>query len=174
MKPSRLTHLFVLALTLGLASGAQRGGGPGQRGAPSGAARPEVRPPIGSGRPPSVPPPTERKSGVRPSRIPPAEVVERNPQLRERLLELLPPGSDPVAAAKDFPNLGEFISTAHVAHNLGLPFDQLKAEVLRQGSLGKALQLLRPDLPRQERERLVERARERAREFIRQHVGQPQ
>jgi hypothetical protein len=70
---------------------------------------------------------------------------------------------DPALAASEFRNHGQFMATMHVAHNLNIPFDALKAKVtgvttttLADGttqttktdpmSLGKAIQDLRPTL----------------------------
>ena len=59
----------------------------------------------------------------------------------------MPPGTDLQAAASGFKNLGQFVAAVHVSHNLGIPFDQLKAKM--QGppteSLGKAIHELKPD-----------------------------
>ncbi len=74
--------------------------------------------------------------------------VTQNTQLSERLQTLLPKGENLPAAAAGFENQGQFISAVHVAHNLNIPFDQLKSEMTGKNdlSLGKAIQKLRPDL----------------------------
>ena len=61
---------------------------------------------------------------------------------------LLPSGENVSRAAAGFENQGQFIATVHAAHNLNIPFDQLKAQITgsSQSSLGKAIKKLRPDL----------------------------
>jgi hypothetical protein len=69
-----------------------------------------------------------------------------NTKLASKLQGLLPPGTDLQTAASGFKNLGQFVAAVHVSHNLGIPFDQLKAKM--QGppteSLGKAIHDLKP------------------------------
>ena len=69
-----------------------------------------------------------------------------NTKLSSKLQSLLPPGTDLQAAAQGFKNLGQFVAAVHVSHNLGIPFDQLKAKMTGPGaeSLGKAIQELKP------------------------------
>jgi hypothetical protein len=76
----------------------------------------------------------------------PAQLLSHNTQLSDKLKSLLPPGTDLQAAADGFKNLGQFVAAVHVSHNLGLPFDQLKAKMVGPGaeSLGKAIQDLKP------------------------------
>jgi len=73
--------------------------------------------------------------------------LSSNTKLASKLQSLLPPGTDLQAAASGFKNLGQFVAAVHVSHNLGIPFDQLKAKM--QGppteSLGKAIHQLKPD-----------------------------
>ncbi|HET8889555.1 MAG TPA: hypothetical protein VFQ41_11680 [Candidatus Angelobacter sp.] len=73
--------------------------------------------------------------------------LSSNTKLASKLQGLLPPGTDLQAAASGFKNLGQFVAAVHVSHNLGIPFDQLKAKM--QGppteSLGKAIHELKPD-----------------------------
>jgi hypothetical protein len=73
--------------------------------------------------------------------------LSSNTKLSSKLQSLLPPGTDLQAAASGFKNLGQFVAAVHVSHNLGIPFDQLKAKM--QGppteSLGKAIHQLKPD-----------------------------
>jgi len=60
----------------------------------------------------------------------------------------LPAEATPSGAAAGFRNQGQFVAAVHVAHNLGIPFDQLKAKVTGSDavSLGKAIRELRPNL----------------------------
>lgn len=75
-----------------------------------------------------------------------ADQLARRPELSSRLQSLLPPGTNLPAAGKGFKNLGQFVAAAHVSRNLNIPFDQLKTQVAERGSLGKAIQTLRPDI----------------------------
>jgi hypothetical protein len=74
--------------------------------------------------------------------------VTHNTELSSRLQTLLPSGTTVAKAAAGFEDQGEFIAAVHVAHNLNIPFDQLKAQMTgnRSVSLGKAIKNLRPDL----------------------------
>ncbi len=92
--------------------------------------------------------------------------IERNPELRDRVRELLPPGTDARAAASGFKNQGQFIAALHVSKNLNIPFDQLKARMTGSDSmsLGKAIHDLRPDMPENQAKREAERAEKAAKE----------
>jgi len=70
-----------------------------------------------------------------------------NTKLAAKLQSLLPKGTDLTLASSGFKNLGQFVSAVHVAHNLGIPFDQLKAKMMGppKESLGEAVHALRPD-----------------------------
>ena len=74
--------------------------------------------------------------------------VSQNAGLSTQLQPLLPAGTTLAGAAGGFRNEGQFVSALHVAHNLNIPFDQLKAKLTGSDpvSLGKAIQELRPDL----------------------------
>jgi hypothetical protein len=74
--------------------------------------------------------------------------VTNNAALSSRVQTLLPSGESISNAAAGFEDQGQFIAAAHAAHNLNIPFDQLKAQMTGkdQSSLGKAIQKLRPDL----------------------------
>jgi len=74
--------------------------------------------------------------------------VTHNAELSSRLQTLLPNGTTVAKAAAGFEDQGEFIAAVHVAHNLNIPFDQLKAQMTGNNStsLGKAIKNLRPDL----------------------------
>jgi len=77
-----------------------------------------------------------------------ASSITNNAALSSRVQTLLPNGETVSNAAAGFENQGQFIAAAHAAHNLNIPFDQLKAQMTgtSQSSLGKAIQKLRPDL----------------------------
>ena len=57
------------------------------------------------------------------------ELLSQNTKLASNLQNLLPAGTDLQAAAQGFKNLGQFVAAAHVSHNLGIPFDCLKADM---------------------------------------------
>jgi hypothetical protein len=79
-----------------------------------------------------------------------ASVSERladNTKLAGKLQSLLPAGTDLKVASQGFTNLGQFVAAVHVSHNLGIPFDQLKAKMIGppSESLGDAIHALKPD-----------------------------
>ena len=89
----------------------------------------------------------------------PGQLLTQNTQLSSKLSSLLPAGTDLQAAAAGFHNLGQFVAAVHVAHNLDIPFDQLKCTELAtstacgtmtvpsKGShLGQAIQTLKPTM----------------------------
>jgi hypothetical protein len=75
-----------------------------------------------------------------------SQKLAANPKLASKLQSLLPAGTDLQTAASGFKNLGQFVAAVHVSHNLGIPFDQLKAKMLGppSESLGKAIHDLKP------------------------------
>lgn len=75
--------------------------------------------------------------------------ASQNAALATRLEPLLPATTTVPAAAAGFENQGQFLSAVHAAHNLNIPFDQVKAQVSGESStsLGAAIQKLRPELP---------------------------
>jgi hypothetical protein len=83
-----------------------------------------------------------------------------DPAFKTRIMSLLPPNTDPVAAAGGFKNHGQFIAALHVSKNLGISFDLLKAKMTGAStnasgqtvtsnpiSLGKAIHELQPTIP---------------------------
>jgi len=72
--------------------------------------------------------------------------IDRNPQLASRLQALLPAGMTLDQAAAGFKNQGQFIAALHVAHNLDIPFTDLKTDMTgpNHDSLGKAIHALKP------------------------------
>lgn len=71
--------------------------------------------------------------------------VSTHTQLAARLQSRLGTGTNVVTAASGFRTLGQFVATVNVAHNLGIPFSQLKTDVVTNHmSLGRAIQALRP------------------------------
>lgn len=89
-----------------------------------------------------------RNSDVWTGRRSAGELLAQNTKLSSKLQSLLPAGTDLQQAAAGFKNLGAFVSAVHVSHNLGIPFDQLKAKMTGPDSesLGKAIRDLRPDV----------------------------
>jgi hypothetical protein len=75
-----------------------------------------------------------------------SQKLAANTNLASKLQGLLPPGTNLQTAASGFKNLGQFVAAVHVSHNLGIPFDQLKAKMLGppSESLGKAIHDLKP------------------------------
>lgn len=71
--------------------------------------------------------------------------VPKNPKLQARLQAMLPPGVTLEDAAAGFRNQGQFIAAVNVSNNLGIPFDELKFQMVdQQSSLGQAIQTLKP------------------------------
>ena len=79
----------------------------------------------------------------------PGTLLTQNKKLASKLSSLLakqnPPITDLQGAAMGFKNLGQFVSAVHVSTNLEIPFTTLKPEIMKDGSLGKAIKTLRPD-----------------------------
>ena len=68
--------------------------------------------------------------------------LQRNTNLAEKLQSRLPAGTDVIAAAADFRNLGQYVAAVNVSNNLGLDFAELKTAMVDDGkSLGQAIQL---------------------------------
>jgi hypothetical protein len=93
-----------------------------------------------------------------------SQALQKNPQLSSRLQTLLPPGTIPTDAAAGFKNSGQFIAAVHVSHNLGIPFEDLKKQMLAGDSLGKAIRTLKPDLPNSEVNKEVKKAEDEAKD----------
>jgi hypothetical protein len=76
-----------------------------------------------------------------------AQKLDSKPKLSAKLQSLLPAGTDLKTASDGFRNFGQFVAAVHVSHNLGIPFDQLKAKMTGDNaeSLGKAIKELKPD-----------------------------
>ena len=97
-------------------------------------------------------PPTTRGRVNKPA-TPPAQPAARGnqtpkivvqPKLATHVQPLLP-GLDLDVASSGFRNLGQFVAAAHVSNNLGIPFLDLKSQMVDQGrSLGQSIQQLRP------------------------------
>ncbi len=76
----------------------------------------------------------------------PDQLLSQNTKLSNKLQSLLPAGTNLQQAAQGFKNLGQFVAAVHVSHNLGIPFDQLKAKMIGppKESLGQAIHALKP------------------------------
>jgi hypothetical protein len=88
----------------------------------------------------------------------PGELLTHNTHLASKLQSLLPAGTDLEQASQGFKNLGQFVAAVHVSHNLGIPFDQLKAKMIGppSESLGKAIQALKPEANHKEEAKRAE------------------
>ncbi|SRR5258708_589602 len=75
-----------------------------------------------------------------------SERLTDNTKLAGKLQSLLPAGTNLQTASQGFKNLGQFVAAVHVSHNLGIPFDQLKAKMVGppQENLGQAIHALKP------------------------------
>lgn len=151
-----IVFLAVIALfsllggTAALAQHGRGGGGGGAGRGPTGAGGPGM-----SQRPDTMPGPSDRSSrsesrhdtSRRENKKTPGELLTQNTKLASRLQGLLPQGTNLQDAAKGFKNLGQFVAAVHVSHNLGIPFDQLKATMTGPPpkSLGEAIHELKPD-----------------------------
>jgi hypothetical protein len=76
--------------------------------------------------------------------LPEGKAVDKlanNANLREKMQSRLPRGTDVMAAAGGFKNLGQFVAAVNVSNNLGIEFTVLKRLMVGQGySLGQAIQ----------------------------------
>ena len=87
---------------------------------------------------------SDKESGAKESSV--ADRLEDNTKLAGKLQSLLPAGTNLQQAAQGYKNLGQFVAAVHVSHNLGIPFDQLKAKMIGppRESLGAAIHALKP------------------------------
>jgi hypothetical protein len=87
---------------------------------------------------------TTTSSSARTPLTPVQQKLQKNTQLAAKVLSRLPAGTDLMAASDGFKNLGQFVAAANVSHNLGIPFDQLKASMVDEGaSLGQSILTLK-------------------------------
>ena len=79
----------------------------------------------------------------------PGELLTQNKKLSDKLSTILkqqnPPVTDLQAASQGFKILVVFVSAVHISDNLGIPFDQLKAQAQTSGSYSNAIHVLKPD-----------------------------
>jgi len=81
------------------------------------------------------------------SRQSPETILERNTKLSAKLDSLLPAGTTAQQACTGFKNLGDCVSAIHVAHNLDIPFEELKDRLTgaNREKLGQAIHDLKPE-----------------------------
>jgi hypothetical protein len=87
----------------------------------------------------------------------PAEILAGNKKLSSTVQTLLPAGTDVLKAAQGFNSLVKFVSAAHAAQNLGIPFSDLKAKMTKGDKLEKAIQGLKPDADAKEESKKAEK-----------------
>jgi hypothetical protein len=92
--------------------------------------------------------------------------IEANSKLSAKLQTLLGSNVSLSQAAMGFKNEGQFIAAVHVAHNLNIPFDQLKAKMTGPDSmsLGSAIKALRPDMTDAQAKEAAKKADKEAKE----------
>ena len=80
----------------------------------------------------------------------PGELLAQDKNLLEKLSTLLkhqnPPVTDLQSASQGFKNLGQFVTAVHDSHNLGIPFEQLKTQMQKSDSLGRAIHAPKMDV----------------------------
>jgi hypothetical protein len=89
----------------------------------------------------------------------PDQLLSQNTKLSNKLQSLLPAGTNVQTAAQGFKNLGQFVAAVHVSHNLGIPFDKLKAQMIGppKESLGKSIHTLKPAADSKEESKKAEK-----------------
>jgi hypothetical protein len=104
----------------------------------------------------ALPPATKRtttngpqRSLAKPVPKPPGELLKQNKKLSDKLTGLLgqlnPPVTDLQVASQGFKDVGLLFATAHISHNLSIPFDELKTAAQTSGSLSKGIHVLKPE-----------------------------
>jgi len=69
----------------------------------------------------------------------------KNTNLASKLQSRLPAGTTVQDAAAGFRNLGQFVAAVNVSHNLNIPFNKLKTDMVTKNmSLGQSIQQLKP------------------------------
>jgi hypothetical protein len=86
--------------------------------------------------------------------------------LSAKLQDSLPTGTSLQEAAAGFKNTGQFVAAVNVSHNLDIPFDQLKTQVVGGKSLGDAIHELKPSMSPQEAKTAAQKAQKEADEEI--------
>ena len=144
MKTKFALHAILAVSIIALPLHAQHGhgGGGGAAGVPHGPGMGGMSTPHSSDHPSNHD--SNRGSGKQQSSV--SQRLTDNTKLASKLQGLLPAGTNLQQAAQGFKNLGQFVAAVHVSHNLGIPFDQLKAKMTGTSpeSLGKAIHDLKP------------------------------
>jgi hypothetical protein len=151
---------FVVAALLSVDSPAfahgQGGGQGGGRGQGGGQEQAPAKPPVSSPAPssgtqgskgePSKAGRDQAKDREQAKEHGATEALHKSPGLTKSMGDLLP-GQDLDAASSGFRNLGQFVATAEVSKNTGIPFNELKTRVVdRKMNLGQAIKDARPEL----------------------------
>jgi hypothetical protein len=74
------------------------------------------------------------------------DLLTQNTKLSSNLQGLLPTDTNIQDAANGFDHLGQFVAAVHVSHNLDIPFDDVKGEMMNGSSLGEAIHKLKPNV----------------------------
>ena len=78
----------------------------------------------------------------------PSELLQQNKNLSSKLDAILAKQGLTTTqiqqAPNGFKNLGQFVAAVHVSQNLGIPFTQLKTDMMNGDSLGKAIHAIKP------------------------------
>jgi|RhiMethySRZTD1v2_1073278.scaffolds.fasta_scaffold1010108_1 hypothetical protein len=92
--------------------------------------------------------------------------IESNTALAAKLKPLLPEDTTLSQASAGFKNQGQFIAALHVAQNLNVPFDQLKARMTgtESMSLGAAIHAVKPELTQTQANTEAKKAEKEAKE----------
>ena len=96
-----------------------------------------------------------------------AQLLAENSKLSEKVQTLLPAGEKVQDAADGFKDLGEFVAAVHIAHNMNIPFDQMKGKIKEGDSLDKALRKLNQNLSHKEIKSQVKKGKKQAKQDIR-------
>jgi len=164
---SMLTLFWALASTPLLAQrGSGHGGGMGpSQGMPQMPGRPEMGGQHGSrvGNPPSGE--TMKTTPAHPEGNVGADLSDHT-ALSAKLQNSLPAGTNLQEASAGFKNMGQFVASVNVSHNLDIPFDQLKVRMVSGKSLGDAIHALKPTMSSKEAKIAAQKAQKNAEEEI--------
>jgi hypothetical protein len=107
---------------------------------------------------------TDRETQDRNRRPSDFEAFNRNPQLMQRVVALLPQGMQLRDAERGFRNHGQFIAALHASKNLNIPFRELQGRMTGRNSrsLGQAIHDLRPGINDKEAAREAQKAQQQA------------
>lgn len=126
--------------------------------APSGQQSESPPPPAASD--PSMTTMQEPSGGNSSATNPPNSMAPNAADQQTRLAAVLPAGMSSQQACQGFSSADDCATALHTAHNLNLPFDQLKEKVTAGTQLEAAVHELKPDV---DAKGAVERARQQAR-----------